>query len=90
MVVFMEECVFLNGPFSCLFGTFTMDDPSDFFFCSLSVSLRFFSFDNLISDIALCLLSENNWLRERHLHSECRCKEIASFLCNILNCSLYL
>lgn len=32
MVVFMEECVFLNGPFSCLFGTFTMDDPSDFFF----------------------------------------------------------
>lgn len=59
-------------------------------FCSLSVALRFFSFDNLIPDIALCLLSENNWLRERHLYSECRCKEIASFLCNILNCSLYL
>lgn len=59
-------------------------------FCSLSVSSRLFSFDNLISDITLCLLSENNWLRKRHLYSESRWKEITSFLCNILNCSLYL
>lgn len=65
-----------------------MDDPSYFVFFVNFFKILFF--DNLISDTALCLLSANNWLRERHLHSECRCKEIASFLCNILNCSLYL